>query len=119
VTVLEAKPAGRRWCYCVTEHHPQQLEGEAEGHHVWPLGHGGPDIAENMRWLCPTTHTKVHNLWREYGRAGGRPPWAVERRYSFFVRRIVADGWGQVVLARQVPQVRAMILAEDPDHREA
>ncbi len=108
MTVLEAKPAGRRWCVCVSTHNPQQLDGEAEGHHVWPLGYGGPDVPENMRWLCPTTHTKVHNLWRAWARAGGRPPRDIEHRYSRYVRELVEDGWGQVVLAGKVAAVRAV-----------
>jgi hypothetical protein len=116
--VRDAKPVGPRWCKCVTVHHPQQLPDEAEGHHRWPLAYGGPDIPENMDWLCSTTHTKVHNLWRHYARAGGRPDWAILRRYSRFVRDNVADGWGQVMLARRVPEVRAMILADDPQTME-
>jgi hypothetical protein len=99
----------------VAVHSPAQLPNEAEGHHVWPLGYDGPDIAENMRWLCPTTHTKVHNLWREWVRAGGEPPWDIMRRYSGYVRGLVADGWSQVESAGRVHAVRAMMTTNDHD----
>jgi hypothetical protein len=111
VSDLEARPAGERWCRCVKTHNPGQLPNEAEGHHVWPLGMGGPDVAANMRWLCPTTHTKVHNLWRAYAQAGGRPDWEVLRRYSGYVRELVADGWAQVMLAGKVEHVRRLALS--------
>lgn len=93
--VYTARPLGRRTCACVARHVPVLHDDEAEGHHVWPLGEGGPDRAENMRWLCPITHTKVHNLWRAYQAHGGQPPPAVLRRYSSYVRDLVADGWAQ------------------------
>lgn len=31
----------------------------AEGHHIWPLGKGGPDTEENILCLCPTCHVKL------------------------------------------------------------
>lgn len=112
---VEARPVGERMCRCVTAHSPTLLENEAEGHHVWPLGMGGPDVAANMRWLCPTTHTKVHNLWREWVRRAGEPPWSVMRRYSGYVRGIVADGWSQVESAGRVHDVRSMMHAREVD----
>jgi hypothetical protein len=104
-----AKPRGPRWCRCVVEHNPTQLENEAEGHHRWPKAYGGPDVPENMDWLCPTTHTKVHNLWREYARANGRPPWEILRRYSQFVRDNVAQGYAQARAAGRAAEVLAMV----------
>lgn len=103
---FEARPDGPRMCQCVSRHNPQLLLDEAEGHHIWPLGEGGPDIAENMRWLCPTTHTKVHNLWREYVRYGETPPFNVRQRYSKYVRDLVAEGWRQKSNSEQPPDIR-------------
>ncbi len=101
---VEARPVGPRRCECVSTHNPTQLDDEAEGHHVWPLGEDGPDVAANMRWLCPTTHTKVHNLWRAYVKAAPvAPSWPILRRYSPFVREIVAEGWGQRAGTRTIP----------------
>lgn len=47
-------------CLCVTEHRPEPLDGE--WHHVWPLGMGGPDVALNRVYICPTTHTNAHEI---------------------------------------------------------
>lgn len=33
-----------------------------EIHHVWPLGHGGPDTKENKTVICATGHNSVHRL---------------------------------------------------------
>lgn len=49
-------------CLCVSEHRPPVLEYEF--HHVWPLYLGGPDVAANKVWICPTTHANVHELMR-------------------------------------------------------
>ena len=38
---------------------------DEQEHHIWPLGMGGPDVAENRVWLCPTAHTNVHEILRE------------------------------------------------------
>ena len=55
-------------CHCVAEHRPPYLE--LERHHLWPLYLGGPDIPENMVWICATTHGSVHELIRLMGKAG-------------------------------------------------
>jgi hypothetical protein len=44
-----AHDEGRR-CVCVTEHRPRP--DELHAHHTWPLSEGGPDIPENLTWLC-------------------------------------------------------------------
>jgi hypothetical protein len=94
---LEARPGGERWCYCVKDHVPKQLPMEAEAHHIWPLGEGGPDISVNMIYVCPTTHTKIHNLWRLYDKYDpGKVPYNIIDNYSLYVRRIVLDGWTQM-----------------------
>lgn len=56
-----------RACYCVAEHRPPYLELQA--HHVLPLYLGGSEDGETV-WLCPTTHTSVHELLRLMLRAG-------------------------------------------------
>ena len=57
-------------CLCQTTHRPQPLE-YAE-HHIWPQGMGGPDVASNRVWLCPTAHYNVHELLRLFIK-NGRP----------------------------------------------
>lgn len=54
-------------CLCMTTHRPYPLELNA--HHVWPLGMGGPDTANNIVWLCPSAHYNVHELLRHMVRA--------------------------------------------------
>lgn len=54
-------------CLCVAEHRPAPLDGEF--HHVWPLGMGGPDVEENLTFLCPTAHTNVHAILRLHVKA--------------------------------------------------
>lgn len=90
---LTATPTGARQCVCVKNHTPEPRE--LHRHHVWPTGEGGPDIAVNMRWLCPTSHSNAHKLWREYNAHNGRPPGQVLRMYSAYVRELVDDGWRQ------------------------
>lgn len=51
-----------RACACVWEHRPPVLE--LHRHHILPLYLGGPNTADNIVWLCPTTHTNVHELLR-------------------------------------------------------
>jgi hypothetical protein len=90
---LKVNPSGERRCRCVRDHRP--IPQELHRHHVWPLGEGGPNIATNLRWLCPSTHSNVHRLWREYHAAGGEPPWEVRRIYGGYVRQLVSEGWAQ------------------------
>lgn len=90
---LRIDPVGERHCPCVANHTPEPRE--LHRHHVWPLGKGGPDVRENLRWLCPTSHASAHRLWRAYDAAGGTPPWAVRAPYGRYVRQLVADGWAQ------------------------
>lgn len=49
-------------CVCVSEHRPPALELNA--HHILPLYLGGPDVPDNLVWLCPTTHANVHEVMR-------------------------------------------------------
>ena len=90
---LKVTPSGDKKCFCVANHTPEPRE--LHRHHVWPLGEGGPDTKINLRWLCPTSHSNVHQLWRIYDACNGRVGGAVLRRYNPYVRQLVADGWAQ------------------------
>lgn len=90
---LTAEPSGERRCLCVRDHTPEPRE--LHRHHVWPLGEGGPDTKINLRWLCPSSHSNTHRLWRAYQAAGGTPPWPVRALYGKYVRDLVAQGWAQ------------------------
>lgn len=43
-------------------HRPAPLE--LERHHIQPRYLGGTDDLGNIAWVCPTTHTNVHELLR-------------------------------------------------------
>lgn len=82
--------AGAR-CECVAEHRPEP--DELEIHHVVPLGMGGPDVASNRVWTCPTTHANVHVLLRAWCKVKGEPPWETRRRFSPYVRALAERGY--------------------------
>lgn len=88
-----AAPSGERRCFCVRDHRPEPRE--LHHHHVWPLSAHGPNVAANLRWVCPTTHATIHKLWREYAHHGGPPPPEILRGYSAYVRGLVTLGWTQ------------------------
>lgn len=93
-------PIGLRVCRCVTRHVPQVDPHELERHHVWPLGQGGPNLDVNLLWLCPSTHTQVHRLWRFFQRYDGLPPTWITRTFSHYAREVVAEGWRQAAPVR-------------------
>lgn len=53
-----------------------------EQHHVWPLGHGGPDVAANKVIVCATGHSSIHDLLAKWLKVGGDPGWDVRRHYA-------------------------------------
>lgn len=101
---LEARPAGPRVCLCCTSHTPVVKENELEAHHVWPLGEGGPDVKENLLWLCANTHNKVHNLWRIYKKLNGIVPWGTLSGFTRYSRAVVAQGWALKTQADNVSE---------------
>lgn len=62
-------------------------------HHVWPLGHGGPDIPENKVVICPTGHANVHALLHEYVLLRGEVPYMARRWYSREEQALALLGW--------------------------
>lgn len=55
-------------------------------HHVWPLGRGGPAIAENRIVVCPTGHANIHQLLIEYFTFRGQVPFFILRTFAFAER---------------------------------
>lgn len=83
-------------CHCVSDHRPAPLE--LNRHHILPLEHGGPDVAGNIAWLCPTTHVNVHELLRLIIRRGGQLTWtealeATPQRLSRYAFDLAHEGW--------------------------
>lgn len=90
--VLTERAMGTR---CVAHQHREWVP--LEHHHVWPTGHGGPNVAGNLEWLCANGHGAVHDLLeRMLKAAGGRVSWAVRRRYGRGVRRVAQLGYDRI-----------------------
>lgn len=62
-------------------------------HHIWPLGWGGPNTAENKVVICPTGHANIHVLLNEYNRLGGQPPWTFRQHFGQGERDLAKAGW--------------------------
>lgn len=66
-------------------------------HHVWPLGHNGPDVAENKIVVCPTGHYNIHRLLEEYlAGAGVPPPYSVLKQFSRGERELAKLGYERI-----------------------
>lgn len=65
-------------------------------HHVWPLGHGGPDTPENLIVVCPTGHYNIHRLIEEYITTRGEAPYSLTRQYSLQERRVARLGYDRL-----------------------
>lgn len=85
-------------CECVGNHNPNNTEPDL--HHIHPLSWGGPDNPENIVAVCPNQRRLVHQLLREYRKAGGTPAYFVRRHYSAFTRRLAARGWAEYEASR-------------------
>lgn len=71
---------------------------EPDVHHIWPLGDGGPQTADNQVVVCPTGHRNIHQLLAQYRAWADRgvPPWSIRRQYSLGERRLAAQGWAEI-----------------------
>ena len=63
-------------------------------HHVWPVGDGGPNEAENRIESCDAHHYAIHELLDLYRK--GPVPWSVRRHYSRGVQKYAALGWDRI-----------------------
>ncbi len=65
-------------------------------HHVWPKGHGGPDVDENKVVICPTGHYNTHRLLEEYLARRGDVPYSVVRQFAKGERRLAKLGYDRI-----------------------
>jgi hypothetical protein len=65
-------------------------------HHVWPLGHGGPDVPANIVVVCPSGHSNIHELLGLLLKDGGKVPYAVERCYTRRERDVARLGFERI-----------------------
>lgn len=83
-----------RTCWCHRHRHDVPLER----HHVWPLGHSGPDAKPNIVVVCANGHGSVHSLLDRMLKAQTASlPWTVRRRYGRRVRRLAVAGYEAIV----------------------
>ncbi len=87
-----------RRCPCMAEHRPAPLE--LERHHVWPLYLGGPDDDTNTAFVCPTTHTNVHELLRVMVKEHRAIPYAefaaaYEQPVNRYAHVLACEGYGR------------------------
>jgi hypothetical protein len=80
-------------CHCVTFHRPKVME--LDKHHIWPTGDGGPDVPENLIWLCPTTHRNVHEYLRLLLKYEGEVP-STAPSYPRFTREVAWKGYRRI-----------------------
>lgn len=70
---------------CTIHKFHSPIPKDIERHHIVPLSWGGPDIQENIVIVCPTGHTNIHELLREYQAADQRGEvlsWETLRTYG-------------------------------------
>lgn len=88
---MRALPAATHPCV-LHRHHSPHLE-RTHVHHIFPLGWGGPDTADNEAPCCPTGHDSIHILLEAYRRHDGEPPWEVRKEFGPAERAMAAEGW--------------------------
>jgi hypothetical protein len=80
-------------CECVSTHCPSAYV--PNHHHILPQSWGGLTNDANMVWLCPNSHTAVHDLLNQYIYAGGTPEGGVLMHYTGHVQNLAARAWEQ------------------------
>lgn len=92
-----AHDEGRR-CICVGLHIPKPVELNL--HHILPLSEGGDKTPGNEIWVCPTTHTNVHELLRHFYWTNGDVEWEVLKRCNAFTRALAKEGWRRIKIVK-------------------
>lgn len=88
-------------CPCPLIHPPLLV---LDRHHLWPLGWGGPDIADNIVPICPNAHRLAHTLLNRMKKAGSPLSYAEARKYGLVVRSLAERGWKKMIDAGRTPQ---------------
>jgi len=81
-------------CQVHTKHIPATHLNER--HHIWPLGHGGPSVKENLVVVCATGHNNIHMLLAQLLVHAGTVPYSVLKQYSLEERRLAKLGWERI-----------------------
>ncbi len=67
-----------------------------EKHHVWPLGHGGPDIPTNLVVVCATGHNNIHRLLELMLRGNGQVAYPTLRQFTTGERQYARLGYDRI-----------------------
>jgi len=70
-------------------------------HHIWPLGDGGPNTADNRVVVCPTGHANIHVLLTLFKAYRGTVPYNELRTFSFGEREYALRGWQAIQASKQ------------------
>jgi hypothetical protein len=76
-------------CACRADHAPNVPW--THRHHVWPLFAGGPDIEDNVVYVCPATHDWTHVIWRIFEKSRGTVP--RRRTWPHYAYELAVAGW--------------------------
>ncbi len=90
--ILRSTP---RPCLVHKRHDPASYVNEV--HHVWPLGHGGPDVPENTVVVCATGPNNIHKLLSLLLKNKGVVPAEAKGRYTQGERRYARTGYDRIV----------------------
>jgi hypothetical protein len=73
-------------------------------HHIWPLGDGGPDTADNKITVCCNAHYSIHAmidyLTKCIVKEHVDPQWSYLRRFSPAVRELAWEGFNAIMRAK-------------------
>lgn len=70
---------------------------DVDGHHVWPLGMGGPDVDANLVTTCQTGHANTHRLLALYVKHQGSVPYAIRRTFALAEQAYARLGYQAVM----------------------
>lgn len=79
--------------------HKQHMPGSHinHRHHVWPRGHGGPDVEDNIIAVCATGHMNIHDLLSHYLMLTGDVPYSIIRTYTVGERKYAKLGYDRIM----------------------
>lgn len=82
-------------CQIHTQHKPRSHVNHV--HHIWPLGEGGPNIADNKIVVCPTGHYNIHTLIDLLLKKNGNVSWADLAPYTLNERSYAKLGYMRIL----------------------
>lgn len=88
-SVARSVPFEDHPCPCRAEHAPSVPW--THRHHVWPLYAGGPDVEDNVVYICPATHDWVHVILRAFDKAGEVVP--RQRTWPYYAYSLAVQGY--------------------------